>query len=200
MVRPLKKQSTLFPEHEVPIIAELTLEEAKTLANKVQASAGVHCEALEIVGSIRRRRPKIHDVDFVAVAKSDAEWQKIAEDLKRSKARIGCAGPSVIKAYVPHENGLFQVDFYRAKASTLGINTLVRTGSAEHNTWLAGYAISKGMRLRYSEGLIRDGKAIAGETEESVFTVLGFPYHEPQEREIIDRKPVWLEEPPAGSQ
>jgi hypothetical protein len=28
--------------------------------------------------------------------------------------------------------------------------------------WLAGYAISKGMRLKYSEGLIKEGKAAAG--------------------------------------
>jgi len=188
----MKKQATLFPEHEVPIIAELTLEEAKILAGKVQASSSVHCDVLEIVGSIRRRRPKIHDADFVAVAKSDAEWQKIAEDLKRSKARIGCSGPSVIKAYVPHGNGLFQVDFYRAKASTLGINTLVRTGSAEHNTWLAGYAISLGMRLKYSEGLIKDGIAIAGETEEGVFAALGLPCPQPTDREVADRKPVWM--------
>ena len=191
----MKKQATLFPEHEIPVIAELSLEEAEEIANQIKTSASIHCEKLEIVGSIRRRRPKIHDVDFVAVAKSDAEWQKIADDVKRSKARIGCAGPSVIKAYVPHGNGLFQVDFYRAKASTLGINTLVRTGSAEHNTWLAGYAISKGMRLKYSEGLIKDGKAIAGETEESVFTALGLPCPPPQKREIRDGKPTWI--PPA---
>ena len=196
----MKKQATLFPEHEIPIIAELTLEEAEEVANQVKASAIVHCEVLEIVGSIRRRRPRIHDVDFIAVPKSDAEWLKISEDLKRSKARIGCSGPSVIKAYLPCQNGLFQVDFYRAKTSTLGINLLIRTGSAEHNTWLAGYAISKGMRLKYSEGLIKDGKAIAGETEESVFTALGFQYQPPQEREIVDHKPVWLPPPTPSSE
>lgn len=195
----MKKQATLFPEYEVPVIAELTLEEAESMANQVKASANVHCEVLEIVGSIRRRRPKIHDIDFVALAKSDAEWLKIPDNLKHSKARIGCAGPSVIKAYVPHGNGLFQVDFYRAKPSTLGINLLIRTGSAQHNTWLAGYAISKGMRLKYSEGLIKDGKVIAGETEESVFTALGFPYQLPQEREMVENKPGWLQQPPASS-
>jgi DNA polymerase (family 10) len=184
----MKKQATLFPEYEIPIIAELPLEEAEAMASQVKASASIH-----------RGRPKIHDIDFVAIAKSDSEWQKIAEDLKRSKARIGCAGPSVIKAYVPYGKGLFQVDFYRAKPSTLGINLLIRTGSAEHNTWLAGYVISKGMRLKYSDGLIKDGKAIAGETEASVFTALGFPYPPPQEREIIESKPAWLKTPAASS-
>jgi DNA polymerase/3'-5' exonuclease PolX len=196
----MKKQATLFPEHAVEVLAELELAEAEKLADQVKTSESVHCELLEIVGSIRRRKPKIHDVDFVAVAKSDAEWQKIAEDLKHTKARISCAGPSVFKAYVPCKNGLFQVDFYRATLQTLGINLLIRTGSAEHNTWLAGYAISKGMRLKYSEGLIKNGAAIAGETEEGVFNALGFPYPQPQEREIVDRKPVWLPAQTTGSE
>ena len=188
----MKRQATLFPEHEVEVVSELELAEAEKLADQVKTSESVHCELLEIVGSIRRRKPKIHDVDFVAVAKSDAEWQKIAEDLKHTKARIGCAGPSVIKAYVPCKNGLFQVDFYRATLQTLGINLLIRTGSAEHNTWLAGYAISKGMRLKYSEGLVKDGAAIAGENEEGVFAALGLPCPQPQDREVVDRKPVWM--------
>jgi hypothetical protein len=32
--------------------------------------------------------------------------------------------------------------------------------------WLADYAISKGYRLKYSTGLIKDGVAMAGDTEE----------------------------------
>jgi DNA polymerase/3'-5' exonuclease PolX len=84
------------------------------------------------------------------VAKSDAEWQKINEKLKQLKAKPNCSGNSVIKAFVPCETGFFQVDFYRAKPSTFGVLLLVRTGSAEHNMWLAGCAISMGMRIRYS--------------------------------------------------
>jgi hypothetical protein len=80
------------------------------------------------------------------------------------------------------------------------LSQLIRTGSAQHNTWLAGYAISKGMRLKYSEGLIKDGKVIAGETEESAFTTLGFPYQLPLEREMVENKPAWLQQPPVGSQ
>ena len=134
----------------------------------------------------------MHDIDFVAVAKSDAEWKKISEELKRMKAKQNCSGSSIIKAYLPVQKGLFQVDFYRAKPETFGIHLLVRTGSAEHNCWLAGYAISKGMRLKYSEGLIQNGKPIAGEDEKSVFEALALPFPQPTQREIIDNKPAWL--------
>ena len=90
------------------------------------------------------------------------------------------------------ENNLFQVDFYRATEQTFGIQELIRTGSADHNMWLASYALSKGFRLKYSEGLLKDKTVVAGETEESVFEGLGLQTPKPEEREIINNKPVWL--------
>jgi DNA polymerase/3'-5' exonuclease PolX len=188
----LKKQSTLFPQDAVKIVAELDLEEAEKTALLVKASVESLCAQIEIAGSIRRRKPRIHDIDFVVVAKSDADWKKINEKLKQLKARPNCAGDSVIKAFVPCPDGLFQVDFYRAQPSTFGIHLLVRTGSADHNMWLAGCAISKGMRIKYSEGLIKDGVSIAGEYEKAVFEALGLPCPLPSEREIVEGKPAWM--------
>ena len=188
----MKKQVTLFPQDAIRIIAELDLKEAEKTAAKVKATVETLCDLLEVAGSIRRQKSKVHDTDFVVVAKSDAEWQKINDKLKQLKAKPNCSGNSVIKAFVPCQNGLFQADFYRAKPSTFGIHLLVRTGSAEHNMWLAGYAISKGMRIKYSEGLIKEGSVIAGETEKDVFEALGLPHPLPTEREVVDSKPVWI--------
>ena len=187
-----KKQSTLFPENDATIISELDLKEAEKIAAQVKAAVEPLCEKLEVAGSIRRQKSKVHDIDFVAVTKNDVDWQKINEKLKKLKAKPNCSGTSVIKAFLPCQNGLFQVDFYRAKPSTFGILLLVRTGSAEHNVWLAGCAISKGMRIKYSEGLIKDNNAIAGETEKGVFEALNLPCPLPSEREIVEGKPVWM--------
>jgi len=192
VIKMMKKQVTLFPQDAVKIIAELDLTETEKTAAQIKATVETHCELLEVAGSIRRQKSKVHDIDFVVVAKSDTEWQRINDKLKQLKAKPNCSGNSLIKAFVPRENGLFQVDFYRAKPSTFGILLLVRTGSAEHNMWLAGCAISKGMRIKYSEGLIKDGVAIAGETEQGVFEALGLPYPLPSEREIVESKPVWM--------
>ncbi len=188
----MKKQSTLFPEDTIKIVAEQDLEETKRIAAKIKNAVEPLCELIEVAGSIRRQKPKIHDIDFVIAAKSDAEWQKINEKLKQLKAKPNCAGNSVIKAFVPCQEGLFQVDFYRAKPSTFGIHLLVCTGSADHNMWLAGYAFSKGMRLKYSEGLIKEGMAVAGASEQGVFDALGLPYPSPTERETVECKPVWM--------
>jgi DNA polymerase/3'-5' exonuclease PolX len=188
----MKKQSALFPEPNVPVLAELNVKDAERIANQVKNFVCSHCDKIEIAGSLRRQRPVVHDIDFVVTTKGDFEWQKISEELKRMKAKLNCQGNSVIKAFVPCQNGLFQVDFYRAKPSTFGILLLVRTGSMEHNVWLAGCAISKGMRIKYSEGLIKDNSVIAGEIENRVFEALGLPCPVPAEREIVEGKPVWM--------
>jgi DNA polymerase/3'-5' exonuclease PolX len=188
----MTKQSTLFPQNEPTVLGELDLGEAEKLANEIKTAVQSNCDKIEVAGSIRRQKPKVHDIDFVVVAKTDTDWQKINEILKRFKAKPNCAGNQLIKAYIPCQNGLFQVDFYRAKPSTFGIHLLIRTGSADHNMWLAGYAISKEMMLKYSEGLIKDAVPIAGEDEKGVFSALGLPCPLSTEREIVDGKPVWM--------
>jgi hypothetical protein len=57
--------------------------------------------------------------------------------------------------------------------------------------WLVGYALSKGMRIKYSEGLIKVNNAIAGVTEKRVIEALGLPCPLPSEREIAQNKPTW---------
>jgi DNA polymerase/3'-5' exonuclease PolX len=187
----MKKQSTLFPVEQETIIAELGLRDAEELAYQIKNAVGAQCSNIETVGSIRRQREKIHDVDFVVVAKNDVEWQKINEKLRQLKSKPSCAGNSLIKTFVPCAKGFFQVDFYRAEPANFGIQKLVRTGSAEHNIWLAGYAISKGTRIKYNQGLMKDENVVAGENEKDVFEALGLPFPDPKEREIIDRKPAW---------
>ncbi len=187
----MPKQSTLFPQKEMPILQELTLAEAQNIAYQVKFSVEQHCENIEVAGSIRRQRPTVHDVDFVVVSKCDFEWLRISEELKRLKAKPSCQGNAVIKMLLPYKDGLFQIDFYRAQSETFGVHLLIRTGSAAHNMWLAGYAASLGMRLKYSQGLIKDETAIAGANEEGVFSVLGLPCPAPSEREIVDDRPIW---------
>jgi DNA polymerase/3'-5' exonuclease PolX len=145
------KQSTLFPATDDNVISELELKRAEGLACWIRNNLEGQCMKIEIVGSIRRQKVAIHDVDFVAITKGDHEWRKINEELKHLKAKPSCAGNSLIKALVPCEKGYFQVDFYRAEQANFGIQKLVRTGSAEHNIWLAGIAISRGMRIKYSQ-------------------------------------------------
>lgn len=185
----LVKQAKLFGLDEDPaILTSLEYAKAEAVALQVEEAIKPLCDKLKIVGSIRRKKPQVGDCDFVVLA-TDRNWAKIVPMLRKSK--VICSGPSLTKVNFPVEGGFFQVDFYRATPQTFGIQELIRTGSADHNMWLAGYAITKGYRLKYSVGLIKDGVAVAGETEESVFSALDLPCPEPQKREITDGKPIW---------
>jgi DNA polymerase (family X) len=182
------KQVKLFGEEEPVVLPRLELAKAQILANQVESVVKPLCCKLEVVGSIRRQKPTVGDVDFVAVA-TDGCWSKITQALKKN--RVICGGKSVIKILNPCGNVLFQIDFYRATEKTFGIHKIIRTGSADHNMWLAGYANSKGFKLKYSEGLMKEDIVVAGETEESVFNALGLLCPEPQLREVVDGTPAW---------
>ena len=68
----MKKQSTLFPEDEVPLLSELDLKEAERIADQIKTTVCAYCDRIEVAGSIRRQRAKVHDIDFVVVTKGDA--------------------------------------------------------------------------------------------------------------------------------
>jgi DNA polymerase (family X) len=185
------KQAKLFgSDEELKVVASLDLTRAEAIAKQVEELVKPLCNNLKIVGSIRRRRPTIGDIDFVATA-TDANWKKITHTLRKST--VICTGTGLTKVNFPFEGkNMFQVDFYRAYENNFGIQELIRTGSADHNMWLASYALSKGYRLKYSEGLLKEEQVVAGKTEESIFLALGLPCPKPEEREIVNGKPVWL--------
>jgi len=63
------------------------LEEAAKLADAIKTAVEIHCDKIEVAGSIRRQKPEVHDIDFVVVAKSDLDWKGINEILRRLKAK-----------------------------------------------------------------------------------------------------------------
>lgn len=64
--------------------------------------------------------------------------------------------PATLKL-APFKGHLYQPLLVKQdNSSIVTIPTGLNTGSSEHNMWLASYAISKGMRIRYSEGLIKE--------------------------------------------
>ena len=177
------KQSTLFTEAKKETLEELEFSEANQIAEEVKFQVVRYCEKIVVVGSIRRNRPIVRDVDFVVVT-TDLDWYNLGQELRRMKTKKVTTGNKIIKTLYPVKDKYFQLDFYRASSDNFGVIKLIRTGSADHNMWLAQLAISKGMRIKFSQGLIKDEKVIAGKTEEGIFEALEIPYKEPKDREI----------------
>jgi DNA polymerase (family 10) len=185
-------QKKLFSEAEKEVnlvSSSLALDEAKKLAQKIICVED-HFDELQIVGSIRRERPIVRDIDFMVISN---EWQNLGKQLvSELKAKQKMKGDEIKRFLIPTDKGYVQADFYRATPMTWGVRELVRTGSAEHNIFLAKYALKNNMQLKYSVGLVNErSQVIASKTEEEVFRGLGLSYVSPTEREMRGSSPVW---------
>ena len=189
----MRVQKRLVDANDYDVVKKIKLTEAKGIAGLVITLLDTVCDKIEVVGSIRRSKRVVHDIDFVVIA-TDRGWKEVEIVAKGiMDGVIVAGGKQVLRTLVPFHGRYYQVDFYRATEDNYGIVKLVRTGSAEHNIWLAKRALRMGMKLQYSKGLInRDGKIIAGRDEEGVFKGLGLEYIEPHLREIVNGKPKWM--------
>ena len=135
-------------------------------------------QRIEIVGSIRRMRDTIGDVDILAVSNRPDE---ATEYFTRMKAvdHVLVSGPS--KTSVVLDNGL-NCDFRVFGEDSFGAAMQYFTGSKEHNIKLRDRAISLGLKLN-EYGLYRGELAISGRNEQDIYRELGMSFVEPELRE-----------------
>jgi DNA polymerase (family 10) len=188
------KQSKLVDDDFVKA-EKLDLKSAENIAETIVTQVDAWCDEIDIVGSIRRMKNYVHDIDFVVLPKSDKDWNNLKNTvLTMMDTKPILKGDQILRAWLKMTNGEYvQIDFYRATAENYGSVKLMRTGSAENNIFLAKLAIKKGLRWLHTKGIINasNERVIAGETEVGVFTALGLPFIEPSQREIVGGKPLW---------
>jgi DNA polymerase (family 10) len=183
----------------------LKLKEAQEYANKIVALLKPVCREIVIVGSIRRMRPEVNDVDIVLIPDSSHyNWKNW---FNQTEALVMVSPPETWRKTIPQillspdcelrlakEIGgpwlmrfvseTVTVDLYRATEDNWGTLMLVRTGSKEHNIKLCEIARAKGLKLSASEGVIDGNKIIASKTEDEIFAALGLSYSLPEDREV----------------
>jgi len=162
----------------------MNLEQAGLLAARINAGIDDLCEQVQVVGSIRRKRSVVHDIDMIVIPKQLlGAWEQIAHRLhtrlKMTKIR---KGPELMSYKVEGHN--FHVDIYLANKKTWGILQLIRTGSTQHNIKMCMRAKTLGMMLSAADGVIKDGQVIASRTEEEIFAALAMPFVPPEKREV----------------
>jgi DNA polymerase (family 10) len=131
-----------------------------------------------VAGSYRRMRETVGDLDILvtALSGSDVMQRFVAYD---EVAEVLSQGPT--RASVILKSGL-QVDLRVVEQAAYGAALCYFTGSKAHNITLRRIAQDKGLKLN-EYGLFREGKRIAGATEESVYRALGLPWIAPELRE-----------------
>ena len=166
-------------------MTKVKLEEAAVLADRIVHSIEHLCDKIQVVGSMRRKRPEVHDIDIVLIPQAWM-WNTIIQRLKNNMlARVIKTGQELATLKVPTgaTSETIQVDIYRARPETWGVLLLIRTGSKEHNVMMCSRARTLDMMLSAARGLIKNGKVIASRTEKEIFQTLGMEYIEPQNRE-----------------
>jgi DNA polymerase/3'-5' exonuclease PolX len=158
------------------------------------------CDRLEIVGSLRRHRPYVGDIDLVTLPKRleipDATLlgnpvavnvlEAVIDQLAQNNWLSIChKTPTSIGCHRPFDQETIPVDIYLATEQTWATMLLVRTGSRHHNVVLACRAMERKLHLRADGcGLFGpEGKRIPVQSEEEIFNKLGIPYRTPTERE-----------------
>ena len=135
------------------------------------------CTAIEVFGSIRRKRPKVHDIDMALIPKPFLWSGTILNRLKKHFEAKGVdfylhkAGPGMAQIWLDYD---LCVDIWVATASNWGLIRLLKTGSALHNIKLSSIAKRQGKKITELPDMT---------TERAIFEELGLDYVPPEERE-----------------
>jgi DNA polymerase (family 10) len=134
---------------------------------------------VEAVGSYRRRRESIGDLDLIVVGDAKAISDAfVAHPDVREVLGHGEAKSSVVLA-----SGL-QVDLRPFGPDNLGAALQYFTGGKAHNVALRERALKRGLKLNeYGVFRLADAVKVAGGTEEEVYAALGLPLIAPELRE-----------------
>lgn len=129
-----------------------------------------------ITGSIRRKLPKVKDIDAIVLLEEIEDWKYLVEEMADEILREGKEEIDFIF------NGI-GINLRAIREDEWGSGVLFFTGPRSHEIFLKQLAKKKGYLLN-RHGLFRlsDNKHIAYKTEEEIYNALGLYYIKPEER------------------
>lgn len=135
-------------------------------------------EEIDVVGSIRRRKETIGDVDLLVISKNP---KKVMDFFVSMPNVIKVWGKGFTKSSIRLKEGM-DVDLRVLPRRIYGAGLQYFTGSKDHNIVTRKLAIEKGLKLS-EYGLFRGKKIIAGKMEEEIYKALGMDLIAPELRE-----------------
>lgn len=164
-------------ENRTPIIEAGRI--AREVCEELLQVRGVR--SAEPMGSLRRFRDTIGDVDVIAVSTGDPEevMKRFVElPIVRDVVGYGARKSAIVGAM-----GL-QIDLRVVEPSQFGSAAVYFTGSKAHNIRLRQMALDRGWTLNeYALSELEGGAVVASKTEEDVYSALGLPWIPPEIRE-----------------
>ena len=173
----------------------MELERAEKIAEQLKPllEPACECERVVVVGSIRRRKPEVGDIELLCVPKFingvdqlDRELGALAIQrilaLRRNKRGSTTYGPkNKLMVHVPSGIG---VDIFSTTEECWPVALVVRTGGKATNIRISMAAQERGYQFHaYGRGFTRaDGSELICRSEADVFKAVGLAYREPWER------------------
>lgn len=150
---------------------------AEAMLERLRRVPGV--QRAESAGSLRRRKETVADIDLLVAADDAAPVVRAFANFA-SVAQVLSEGPT--KASVRLKAGI-QVDLRVVPPGSFGAALYYFTGSKAHNIAVRTRAMKLGLKLSEYGIFDRDGRRLAGATEEEVFRAVGLPFIAPELRE-----------------
>jgi len=161
------------PARDYSDVIKIAKKVVKSLKNSGAATR------IEIAGSLRRKKEKVHDIDLLASSNNPGELMEAFTSMASVKKVLA---RGLAKTMLVLDNSI-QVDLRIVPAESWGSALLYFTGDKGFNIYLRRVAIKLGYKLS-EYGLFdrKTGARIAGESERDIFTELGVKYVSPPKR------------------
>jgi len=166
-----KKTSKRIPREKLNDLVRYIIDRINTCS---------HVKNTEIVGSWRRERLTLKDLDILIGIDNPKALSQIRLEVDKL-GRIDSIGESKIRIYHSCNDFSINIDFQIVDIDNFGAALLYFTGSKSYNNHIRSIAKAIGLKLN-EYGLYRDGLRIAGKSEEEIFKILHIPYVEPRNR------------------
>lgn len=182
------------------------LSDARAAAEWLQKQMQPHCARIAIAGSIRRGKPDVKDIEFVAIGRTEREpapgqlfdtrtfdtldrWcagvanreHDQIHKPERQGERLAPWGPRYKRLLCAHDGYTFNVDLFIATAETWGPLMVIRTGPGDFSRRLVtqqsmGGAMPTGFRQR--EGRLQQARWCTPNEDDDEWTPLDTPDEE----------------------
>jgi len=164
-------------ENRTPIIEAIRI--AREVCEELLEVPGVR--SAEPMGSLRRFRDTIGDIDIIAVSTGDPE--EVMSRFVELPIVRDVVGHGARKSAIVGAMGL-QIDLRVVEPAQYGSAEVYFTGSKAHNIRLRQMALDRGWTLNeYALSEIDGGSVVASKTEEAVYEALDLPWIPPEIRE-----------------
>ena len=162
----------------------LKLEDAERIAVDFQAKTKDLYKRCELAGSLRRKEPVVHDIDFAVVPKGD-DFGVWGEEVKKRVTGIGGKVISFGKVICNFRYRDVQVNLFLClNEDAWGVTLMWATGPKGHTIGMTIKARDKGLIINSTGIWTREEppQLVGAKTEKEVGRMLGWKYKPPEAR------------------